>query len=410
MKILMISSTFPYPPSRSGTEIRTFYLIKYLQQHHAVTLLTQRQAEVSDADVEALRAEVSELLIFPSRDQAPRPSDPLEPLRKVGRFLESLWQGTPTNVLYRYSPELQAWVDAAVQSGEFDAITCEHSVNAIYIRPEFRQRLTTIVNVHSAIYATSRNDLHRGASPNALRDRLSLSILYRYEHRYVQRFSRLVVTTQDDQQALQKLCPTAAIEVIPNGVDIELFQMRSMDSGGHRLIFVGAMDMTHNIDSACFFALEVMPLLRQRYPEATFSIVGNHPVSRVLDLKTCPGVIVTGRVPSVVEYLHQSTVCVVPLRVGYGIKNKTLEAMATGVPIVGSDRGLEGLAVDGAGVPLRALRANQVQEYVEAISRLFEDAALRQELSINGRSLIETEYTWKQAGQRYEQALLSRSQ
>jgi glycosyltransferase involved in cell wall biosynthesis len=81
--------------------------------------------------------------------------------------------------------------------------------------------------------------------------------------------------------------------------------------------------------------------------------------------------------------------------------------MAAGVPVVGSDRGLEGLAVEGEGVPLRALRANGVREYVDAIARLFEDAQLREELSKNGRSLVETEYTWESAGSRYEQVLIS---
>ena len=67
---------------------------------------------------------------------------------------------------------------------------------------------------------------------------------------------------------------------------------------------------------------------------------------------------------------------------------------------------LEGLAVDGTGKPLRALRANKVEEYVEAIGRLFEDGQLRHKLSENGRSLIETEYTWEVQGQRYERVLL----
>src|SRR3712207_8523629 len=50
---------------------------------------------------------------------------------------------------------------------------------------------------------------------------------------------------------------------------------------------------------------------------------------------------------------------VVPMRIGFGIKNKTLQAMAAGVPVVGSDRGLEGLAIDGANVPLTALRSEE---------------------------------------------------
>ena len=48
---------------------------------------------------------------------------------------------------------------------------------------------------------------------------------------------------------------------------------------------------------------------------------------------------------------------------------------------MGSDRGLEGLEVDTPNVPLRALRANTVEEYLQAITRLFEDPQLRAELS-----------------------------
>jgi glycosyltransferase involved in cell wall biosynthesis len=99
---------------------------------------------------------------------------------------------------------------------------------------------------------------------------------------------------------------------------------------------------------------------------------------------------------------------VIPLRTSYGIKNKTLEAMAAGVPVVASDRGLEGLPVDGGDVPLRALRANEPAEYVYAVSRLFENRQLRKQLSDNGRSLVEQKYTWKRAGELYEKVLMGK--
>ncbi|GET37063.1 glycosyltransferase family 4 protein [Microseira wollei] len=407
MNILMLSSTFPYPPSRGGTEIRTFNLLKYLQQGHEVTLVTQDQGGVSDAEVKELQNWVSNLVIFPLPPEPKPKSGVASLLGKVGRFTESAIKATPPNVLYRYSPEIQAWVDAYVQEGKCDAITCEHSVNEIYIRPEFRQSVATVVNVHSSVYGWTRNHLEMGASPNALRDRVYLTLLLeRYEKRYCTKFSSIVVTTEDDRQQFLKFRPDAQIEVIPNGVDLELFPYRPKDPGGYNLVFVGAMDASHNIDAVRFFSLEVLPELQKRYPDATFTIVGTRPAAEVLALAERRGVMVTGRVPSMAEYLHNSSVCVIPLRVGYGIKNKTLEAMAAGTPVVSSDRGLEGLSVDGDGVPLRALRANRVEEYVEAISRLWENPQLRDELSRHGRSLVETEYTWERIGQRYEQVLL----
>ncbi|KYC39998.1 glycosyl transferase family 1 [Scytonema hofmannii PCC 7110] len=406
MRILMLSSTFPYPPSRGGTEIRTFNLLKYLHQNHEVTLVTQRHKAVSDAEVEELRNWVSELVVFPLPPEPQNRSGMASLLAKARRFTNSVLKAIPANVLYRYSPEIQALVDNYVRAQKCDAITCEHSVNEIYIRPEFRNSVNTVVDVHSSVYGWIRDHLEMGASQNALRDRLYLSfVLKRYEKRYCTKFSNIVVTTEDDRQEFLKLRPDIDIKVISNGVDLDLFPYRSHDPRGHQLIFVGAMDASHNIDAARFFALTVLPELQKRYPNATFSIVGARPTPSVLELKNRPGVVVTGRIPSMAEYLHQSTVCVVPLRSGFGIKNKTLEAMAAGVPVVASDRGLEGLAVDEAGLPLRALRANQPAEYVNAISQLFENPQLRAELSHNGRQLVETDFTWETAGKRYEQVL-----
>ncbi len=396
----MLSSTFPYPPSRGGTEIRTFNLLKYLHQHHDVTLVTQQHSGVSDEDVAELRRWVQELIVFPL---PPEPAQNGGLLAKAGRFAESVIKATPPNVLHRYAPEIQALVDRYVQEKKCDVITCEHSVNEIYVRPEFRHSVNTVVDVHSSVYGWIRDHLNMGASPNALRDRLYLSlVLARYEKRYCAKFANIVVTTPEDRQEFRQLRPDIEISVIPNGVDLELFPYRTHDPNGYQLIFVGAMDASHNIDAAKFFAREVFPLLLKSYPQATFNIVGAKPTPEVLQLQS-PGVVVTGRVASMVEYLHQSTICVVPLRTGFGIKNKTLEAMAAGVPIVGSDRGLEGLAID---VPKRALRANQPTEYITAISQLWEHPELRTELSCNARVLVETEYTWESAGKRYEQVCL----
>ncbi|MBD1922296.1 glycosyltransferase [Microcoleus sp. FACHB-831] len=401
MKILMLSSTFPYPPTRGGTQVRTFNLLKYLQKRHNITLITQRASDVTDAEVEKLRESVEELVVFPR----PQESGVGGFVGKVQRFGAFLQQGTPPSVQSIYSVQIQKWIDEAVAAGNFEVITCEHSVNEIYVRPEWRQKLRTVVNIHSSVYATCRQQLETKTAEKPLRDRLNLPLLRRYEQRYCSKFSAIVVTTEEDKQQIQAFNPNDTIEVIPNGVDFTQFPMRSKDPGGCKLIFIGAMDNRPNIDAAQFFSLQVLPQIQKRYPDTTLELVGARPVPEVVELGKLPGIKVTGRVPSMVEYLHQATVCIIPMRTGFGIKNKTLEAMAAGVPVVGSDRGLEGLTVEGDGVPLRALRANRVEEYLEAISRLFENPQLRSLLSQNGRSLIETEYTWETVGMRYEKVL-----
>jgi glycosyltransferase involved in cell wall biosynthesis len=296
---------------------------------------------------------------------------------------------------------MQTWINQQVNEQNFEVITGEHSVNEIYIHPEWQKRLKTVINIHSSVYRTCQNQLETNTSAHQLRDRLYLPLLYRYEKNYCQKFSDVVVTTAEDGQQIQKMSPQSKINVIPNGVDLEIFPYREENGGGYHLIITGGMDYVVNIDAACFFALEVLPLLQSKYPNTTLSIVGSKPAPS--ELAKRPGIKVTGRVPSMVEYLHQATVCVVPMRSGFGIKNKTLEAMAAGIPVVASDRGLEGLQVES---PLRALRANKIEEYVECICKLFENSSLRQEIRENARLMIENEFTWEKAAQKYEQVLI----
>ena len=385
--------------------MRTFNLLKYLSQHHVITLITQPSEEVTKTELEKLQELLDELVIFPQ----PKMLEVEEGIgNQVKRFSKFLQKGTPPQVLQLYSPEIQQWVDEAVESGEFEVITCEQSLNEVYIRSEWRQLLRLVVNIHSSVYRTSRNQLETGIAENQLKEQLNLPLLRRYEERYCAKFTTIVVTNSEDRRQIAAFEPEGEIVLIPNGVDVTQFPRRISDPGGHRLIFVGAMDNPPNIDAVLFFCLEVFPEILQRYPEATVEILGARPVESVLELQEYQGITVVGSVSSLVEYLHKATVCIVPMRTGFGIKNKTLEAMAAGVPVVGSDIGLEGLVVDGGDVPLRALRANESAEYVYAISRLFENRQLRKQLSENGRAFVEQKYSWQRAGELYEQVLSGR--
>ncbi|MGI8933005.1 MAG: glycosyltransferase, partial [Phormidesmis sp.] len=363
-----------------------------------------RSEDVTDDEIAALEGWVDCLAVF----FRPSGSEQTGACGKVERLANFALGGTPPNVITTRSDEMQSWVDRQIASGDFDAITCEHSVNEVYVPDDIERYIPkSVVNIHSSVYGTCAHQLAGGTAEKPWRDRLNLPLLKRYEQRYCQKFSDLVVTTAEDKQQMTALSGKESISVIPNGVDLDMFTPRSQDPGGHALVFIGAMDNLPNIDAVNFLARDIFPLVQQAYPQATLSLVGARPTPAVKALQEIPHVEVTGKVPEMTPYLHNSTVCVIPMRTGYGIKNKTLEAMAAGIPVVASDRGLEGLTVEGDGVPLRALRANTAAEYAAAIGRLFDSAELRQKLAENGREMIEEEFTWAIAGSRYEQILLN---
>ncbi len=110
----MLSATFPYPPTRGGTQVRTFNLLKYLSQRHSITLVTQRDATVTDAEIAGLQDCVDSLVVF---ERPAEPGTSAGILNKLQRFSSFLQQGTPPSVLNRYSSEVQEWVDNVVQAG-----------------------------------------------------------------------------------------------------------------------------------------------------------------------------------------------------------------------------------------------------------------------------------------------------
>ncbi|MEM6253958.1 MAG: glycosyltransferase family 4 protein [Cyanobacteria bacterium P01_D01_bin.156] len=407
MRLLVLSlNTFPYPPSHGAAEVRTFNLLRQIGPLHDITLAAHETPNATADNIHILKQWVKEVKTFPLPAGHTAKQD-RNPLKQALRFAQFFITATPPSVTFRFSPEVYAWVNQQVDTGNYDAVVCEHGVNEMYVHPRFRERVKTIADIHSSVYGWVLDHLEAGASENPMRDRLYLPMLARYEKRYCAKFTHLVVTTPHDRAHIQRLMPDAPLHIVSTGVDLETSPYRSDDPGGHALIFIGAMDSSHNIDAACYLAREIFPLVKQRYPEATLSLVGTRPVPAVKALDQISGVTVTGRVPSITACLQQSTVSVVPLRAGIGIKTKTLESMAVGVPVVGSDRGLEGMDVDSQDVPLRALRANQPEDYVKAIGRLFEDVELRHTLSKNARQMIEAEFNWESLGQKYAQVLSS---
>jgi glycosyltransferase involved in cell wall biosynthesis len=111
------------------------------------------------------------------------------------------------------------------------------------------------------------------------------------------------------------------------------------------------------------------------------------------------GIEVTGRVPDVRPYLEQATLFVCPLRFGAGIKNKVLEAMAMGKPIVATRLSADGIGlIEGEHV----LYGSSAEMLGAAVLRLLHDNDLRQRMAQANRRLIETRFTWERVADQYE--------
>src|SRR5439155_24746656 len=134
-----------------------------------------------------------------------------------------------------------------------------------------------------------------------------------------------ILTSDREQEILQRCAPGTRSIVVPNGVDVESFRPLAIDPDPDSVVFLGVMHYRPNVDAAMYFAREILPHLLRERPNLTFTIVGGGAPEELRRLSG-PNVILTDRVPDTRPYLARAGAFVVPLRMGSGTRWKVLEA------------------------------------------------------------------------------------
>ena len=112
-----------------------------------------------------------------------------------------------------------------------------------------------------------------------------------------------------------------------------------------------------------------------------------------------------GYVDTVSGQLAEADALVAPFRMAGGARFKVLEAMAAGLPVVGTPAGLQGIDAE----PDRhALVARTAPDLASAALRVLDDGPLAKRLALAGRKLVQERYDWSVIAPKYL-ALLSKA-
>lgn len=179
------------------------------------------------------------------------------------------------------------------------------------------------------------------------------------------------------------------------GIDInEVLKAPELKLKGKSLVFTGVMDYEPNEDAMVYFIQEVFDKVAKKCPEVTLYIVGKNPTDKLKKLvKNRKNIIVTGKVDSVFSYIKSSTIYISPLRIGSGKKNKIIEAISCGTPLIASTVSMEGFEdIEDKNLILRADSSN---EWVENICKLLSDEEKRIDIKKRMLNLLDESYSWK---------------
>ena len=241
-----------------------------------------------------------------------------------------------------------------------------------------------------------------------LRARRSMDKLYWFctylatrtaEKKLLAAFDASIVVSDKEYHAMKMLCPEARCITVPNGVDIDFFEPLAIREEWPSLVFVGYMSSHPNVDAITYFHSQVYDTLKQRFPNLKVFVVGQNPPPAVRALAKDPSICVTGFVEDVRPYVARASVVIAPFVSGMGIKNKVLEAMAMGKPVVTTSIGVRGInATHGDHLCI----ADSPLKFADHVEALLLDKPKRRRIGHQAREFVMKHHSWARVTDKIE--------
>lgn len=374
MKVLVILSRFPYPLEK-GDKLRAFQHIQMLASEHEVYLAAISDSAVSESQLQHLRPYCKEVLIV-------RHTFPEIILNLINAFFRKL----PLQVAYFYSPKARKAIRQFHQSVKADIVYCQLIRTALYGKD--LDASVKVIDFQDAFSAGTAQRLAK--APFWMRPIFSreVRLVNDFEKESFSWFDKHLVISEADRNQLQVVNPDN-IRILVNGIDVDRFYApetaKTID-----LLFVGNMQYPPNVDAAVFLVNQIMPLIWKELPGLKLVLCGADPVKEV---KALAGnrVEVTGWVEDVKKYYQSARVFIAPMRIGTGLQNKLLEAMACGVPCVTTH--LSALPLGGKeGVDI--LVGDTPTQLANCVISLYSNDTMGREISENGNKLVRSAFSF----------------
>lgn len=396
LRLLVLAHRVPFPPNK-GEKLRTYHQLEYLlNRGHGVEVLCPYDNDDDKAYIESL----SQHFAIATSGAKLHP--------RCLSYIQGFTQGKPLSVSHFYSTALQTVFDQRLSESQPDALLLTASSMAEYVfnSQAFSQREKPPRVVMDFMDLDSDKWLQYAESANAVMKwvyRREAQLIHEYEVKSAELFQQCFFVAQQEADLFIKNNPAFDnVSAVENGIDSTAFypppQLRAV-TDAPVLLFTGVMDYAPNIDAVIWFVEEVWQQVLGLYPKARFVIAGMNPAPQVSALDGRDGIEVTGFVEDILPYFHQAHVFVAPFRLARGVQNKVLQAMATGLPVVTTLKGLEGIDAE-AGVHL--VTAESPPEFVDAIYQLLDKPEAFSVVAQQAEQKISERYSWEGALNNFE--------
>ena len=216
----------------------------------------------------------------------------------------------------------------------------------------------------------------------------------RLEREWLPQFDVILTASEEDRRRVDH----STARVFPNALP-EIPRPRVQEADA--IVFSGNLEYHPNVEAVRWFRTRIWPRVREKAPGIEWRLLGSNPEAVARFTGGDPRIRVVGPVDDAVANLAEAKVCLAPLLSGSGTRFKILEAWAAGRAVVSTTLGAEGLgARDGE----HLLRADDPDDFADAVLRLCNDPSLRARLGDEGWAIYRERFTWPAAWRKLDEA------
>lgn len=382
MNILIVASYLPYPLF-SGGHIRLYNIIRELSCRHKITLVCEKRNYQTEKDEKEVTKFCQKIITVPRKKQW-----------TLTNILKTGLSFYPFLVVGHTSLLMKQKIYDELKNDNYDLI----HVETFYVMQNLPQTRLPIVlaeqNIEYLVYkrfADKSNFLLRALLY------IDVAKIRYWEERFWNKANRIIAMSEQDRKIIAK----THVAVVPNGVDINKFrklEVKSRKLEVKTILFIGDFRWVQNRDAVEWLIKDILPKINQEVrnkkleARLRFWIVGKKIPDSIRNLSNNKNVIFDENAPDdTAEIFRKADLLVAPIRVGGGTKFKILEAMASGVPVVTTTVGIEGIETHSKQV----LIADDAQGLADKTIAVLQNSALYKKVAENARKLIEEKYDWK---------------
>ncbi len=388
MKILQLTPRMPWPLNDGGA-IGIFNITKSLAElGHRITLVTYPHVDraMTEEGVRDLSKYAEVELV----------SKPLPSRNSV--LMGTMFRGAYP-IERRMMPEMFELLRRILGQKQFDVVHVDHAhmgKYGLWIKKNYG--LPIVLREHN--FEALIYERFARTEPNPAKRfvaRMHGKRLRKEEVGFLHAFDAIAAITEEDAAIMRNVAPKARIKVIPAGVNTDYFRPSAEKVDPDHILWIGSIVWDPNYDAVRYFLSSIFPSILLKRPQTRLDIIGiDSERIRPLAAEFGESVRVLGFVPDIRDFLANSAVLVVPLRIGGGMRLKLLDFFASGKAVVTTTIGAEGnLAKDG----IHALIRDTEEGFAEAVLQLLADPELRKMLGTNARELVLQHYSWRTIAQ-----------